>query len=120
MAASSTHLLLQKKEAGSSGASSTRVKKEPGVTPASFARHLEEDAARQLEYQAPNDPEEFPGQRAAERTSLNEVQPGTLEFALAWSRKNAKRTEAKHARPLGLCVNLEEEDAGPSQWRGGD
>jgi hypothetical protein len=43
-----------------------------------------------------------------------------LEFALAWSRKNAKRTEAKHARPLGLCVNLEEEDAGPSQWRGGD
>jgi hypothetical protein len=67
-----------------------RIKKDPGVTPASFthvkkehnalappsskkARCLAEDAARQLEYQAPDDPEEFPVQRAAERASFNKV-----------------------------------------------
>jgi hypothetical protein len=128
--------------------SSARVKKEPG-TPASFrrikkepsfftrvkkehdmpappsskkVRWLADDAARQLDYQAPNDPEEFPSQRAAERTSFNEVQPGTLEFALAWSRKYTKRAEAERARRLGLCVNLEEDDddAGPSRWRSDD
>jgi hypothetical protein len=151
MAAPSTRL-LRPKEVGSSGASSARVKsepggsfacvkKEPGVTPASFARvkkehgvpmphstkkarRLTEDAARQLDYQDPDDPEEFPGLRATERASFNEVQSGTLEFALAWSRQDAKRAEAKRARPLNLCVNLEEdkddEDASPSQWRGGD
>jgi hypothetical protein len=54
------------------------------------------------------DPEEFPGLRAAERESFNEVQSGTLEFALAWSRQDAKRVE-------------DEYDASPS-WRrdGGD
>jgi hypothetical protein len=42
-----------------------------------------------------------------------------LEFALAWSRKDAKRAEAERAR-LGLCVNLdndEEDDAGPRTSR---
>jgi hypothetical protein len=47
-----------------------------------------------------------------------------LEFALAWSRQDAKKAEAERARRLGLCVNLEEddeeEDVGPSQWRDGD
>jgi hypothetical protein len=87
-----------KKEPGTP-ASFTRVKKEPcsfthvkkehdaPAPPYSKkARCLAEDTARQLDYQAPDDPEEFPGQRAAERTLFNEVQPGTLEFALAWSR----------------------------------
>jgi hypothetical protein len=94
MVVPSTRLLRPKKEAGSSGASSTRVKKEPGVTPASFAhvkkennapappstkkaRRLGEDVARQLEYQAPDDPEEFPGLRATECATFNEVQLGT-------------------------------------------
>jgi hypothetical protein len=118
------------------------VKKEPG-TPASFKRVKKDHdapaspsskkarrraaAASHLAYQAPDDPEEFPGQRAAEDASFNEVQLGTLEFALAWSRQDAKRAEAERARRLGLCVNLEEEDAdeedddaGPSRWRGGD
>jgi hypothetical protein len=97
--APTTRLLRSKKESGSSGASSAWVKKETG-TPASFtrvkkdlgsftrikkehdapappslkkARRLTEDVARQLAYQAPDDPEEFPGPRAAERTSFNEV-----------------------------------------------
>jgi hypothetical protein len=65
-----------KKEAVSP-ASFTRIKKEPGVTPDSHAhvkkeprapaprsskkaRHLTKDTAQQLEYQAPDDPEEFP------------------------------------------------------------
>jgi hypothetical protein len=46
-----------------------------------------------------------------------------LEFALAWSRQDAKRDEAERACLLGLYVNLEddeEEDAGPSQLRGSD
>jgi hypothetical protein len=61
-----------------------------------------------------------------ERASFNEVQPGTLEFALAWSRQDAKRAKAERARRLGLCVNLEDDDegekddAGPSQWHRGD
>jgi hypothetical protein len=103
-----TRLLRPKKEPRI-GASSARVKKEPG-TPASFtrvkkepvsftrvkkehdaptppslkkARRLANKAARQLDYQAPDDPEEFPGPRVAEVESFNEVQPGTLEFALA-------------------------------------
>jgi hypothetical protein len=58
----------------------------------------------------------------AEVESFNEVQPGTLEFALAWSRQDAKRAEAERARRLGVCVNLdynEDDDAGPSWRRGG-
>jgi hypothetical protein len=49
-----------------------------------------------------------------------------LEFALAWSRQDAKRAKAECAHRLDLCVNLEEDDeeqeeeAGPSQWHGGD
>jgi hypothetical protein len=79
MAAPSTCLLRPKKEAGSSDASSAttasfvHVKKEPGMTLA-FLVHVKkapappstkkacglgEDAARQLEYQALGDPEEF-------------------------------------------------------------
>jgi hypothetical protein len=126
-----------KKEPGTP-ASFTRVKKEPDsftrlkkehdapAPPSSKkARRLADEAARQLDYQAPDDPEEFPGLRAAQRESFNEVQPGTLEFALAWSRQDAKRAEAERARCLGLCVNLDEEeeedDAGPSwRCRGGD
>jgi hypothetical protein len=102
-----THLLRLKKEPRLD-ASSARVKKDPG-TPTSFtrvkepvsftrvkkehgapappslkkARRLADKAAHQLDYQAPDDPEEFPGQRAVEVESFNEVQPGTLEFALA-------------------------------------
>jgi hypothetical protein len=143
----STHLLRPKKEPGP-GASNARVK-EPG-TPASFtrvkkepdsftrvkkehdaptppssekARRLADNAARQLAHQAPEDTEEFPSQRAAECASLNKVQSGTLEFALAWSRQDVKKAEAERARRLSLCVNLEddeeEDDAGPSQWRRG-
>jgi hypothetical protein len=142
-----TRLLRPKKESGSSGVSSARVKKEPG-TPASFTRvkkepdvtpgslahvkkepgapappslkkacRLVEDAALQLEYQAP---EEFPGLKAVELASFNEIQPGTLDFVLAWSRQGAKKADAERALRLGLCVNLEEDDdeeedeAGPS------
>jgi hypothetical protein len=99
-----TCLLRPKKEPGSSGASSVWVKKETD-TPASFthvkkesgsftrvkkehdaptpasskkARRLTEDAARQLAYQALDDTE-FPGKRAAERASFNEVQAGREE-----------------------------------------
>jgi hypothetical protein len=96
-------------------ASFRRVKKEPG----SFTHVKKEDdapaphsskkawrlaaaAACQLDYQAPNDPEEFPGQRAAKRTSFNKVLPGTLEFPLAWSRQDAKRAEAECTPPLPL------------------
>jgi hypothetical protein len=44
-----------------------------------------------------------------------------LEFALAWSRQDAKRAEAERPRRLDLCVNLEEDDdAEPSKWRSGD
>jgi hypothetical protein len=148
--------LLRPKKEPKPGASSARVKKEPGM-PASFARvkkepdsfthvkkehgapalssskkarRLADEAARQLDYQTPDAPEEFPGQRAVERASFNEVQLGTLQFALAWSRQDAKRAETERARRLGLCVNLEEDDeeeeddaaAGLSQWRrgGGD
>jgi hypothetical protein len=57
-----------------------------------------------------------------ERTSFNEVQSGTLQFALTWSRQDAKRAEAERVHRLGLCVNLEDDDddAGPSQGRHGD
>jgi hypothetical protein len=109
-----TRILRPKKEPGL-GASSDWVKKEPG-TPASFtrvkkepvsftrvkkehdapappslkkARRLADEAARQLDYQALDDPKEFPGPRAAEVESFNEVQPGTLEFTLARSRQDA-------------------------------
>jgi hypothetical protein len=112
----STRVLRPKKEPGSSGTSSARVKNEPD-TPASFthvkmepgsfthvkkehdapappsskkARHLAEDASRQLDYRATDDPEEFPSKRAAERASFNEVQPGTLEFALACPGKTRR------------------------------
>jgi hypothetical protein len=81
---------------------------------------LAEDAALQLEYQTSDNPEEFPGLKAAELASFNEVQPGTLDFALAWSRQDAKRADTERALCLGLCVNLEDDDAGPSQWRGDD
>jgi hypothetical protein len=37
-----------------------------------------------------------------------------LEFALAWSRQDAKRAEAERTRRLGLYVNLEDDDAGRS------
>jgi hypothetical protein len=47
------------------------------------ARCLADEAARQLDYQTPDETEEFPGQRAAERASFNQVQPGTVQFALA-------------------------------------
>jgi hypothetical protein len=102
------------------------VKKEPSApAPPSLKKawRLTEDAALQLEYHAPNDPKEFPGLKAAELASFNEVQPGTLDFVLAWSRQDTKKADAERARRLGLCVNLEnndDDDAGPSQWRGDD
>jgi hypothetical protein len=118
-----------KKELGTS-ASFTRVKKEPisfthvkkehdVPTPPSLkkSRRLTDEAARQLNYQAPDDLEQFPGLRATELESFNEVQSGTLEFALAWSKQDAKRAEAERTRCLDLCVNLddkEDNDAGPS------
>jgi hypothetical protein len=44
-----------------------------------------------------------------------------LDFALAWCRQDTKKADAERALRLGLCVNLEDDDdAGPSQWRGGD
>jgi hypothetical protein len=64
-----------------------RVKKEPGAPPSlKKAQRLAEDTALQLEYQASDDPVEFPGLKAAELASFNVVQPGSLDFALAWSR----------------------------------
>jgi hypothetical protein len=43
-----------------------------------------------------------------------------LEFALAWSRQDAKRAKAERTRRLNLYVNLADDDkednAGPS-WR---
>jgi hypothetical protein len=65
------------------------------------ARRLADEATRQLDYQAPDDPKAFPGLRAAERESFNKVQPGALEFTLAWSRQDARRAEAERARRLG-------------------
>jgi hypothetical protein len=46
-----------------------------------------------------------------------------LDFVLAWSRKDAKKADVERVLCLGLCVNLEDDDednAGPSEWRGGD
>jgi hypothetical protein len=44
-----------------------------------------------------------------------------LDFVLTWSRQDAKKADAERARRLGICVNLEDDDdAGSSQWRGGD
>jgi hypothetical protein len=62
------------------------------------------------------------GLNAAELASFDEVQPGTLDFILVWSRQDAKKAEKERARRLDLCVNLEDDDdnAGPSQWRDGD
>jgi hypothetical protein len=86
------------------------------------ARRLAEEATLQLEYQAPDDSEEFPDPKAVELTSFNEVRPGTLDFVLAWSRQDAKKADTERARRLGLCVNLEddddEDDAGPTQRPG--
>jgi hypothetical protein len=126
-----TRLLRPKKEPGL-GASSARVKKEPvsftrvkkehsaPAPPSSKkARRLADEAAGQLDYQAPDDPEEFPDLRVAEVESFNEVQPGTLELALAWSRQDTKRAEGERARCLGLCVNLNNDDARPSWCRAG-
>jgi hypothetical protein len=107
-----------KKEPGTP-ASFTRVKKEPvsftrvnkehdaPAPPSSKkARHLADEATRQLDYQASDDLEKFPRLRAAELESFNEEGRG--------------RARARH---LGLCVNLdddeEEDDAGPSWRRGG-
>jgi hypothetical protein len=113
-------------------ASFTRVKKEPGITQGSLAcikkdsdapappslkkaRRLVEDAALQLKYQVPDDPEEFPGLRVAELASFNKVQPRTLDFVLAWSKQDAKKADAERALCLGLCVNLEEDDEGDDE-----
>jgi hypothetical protein len=65
---------------------------------------------RQLDYQTPDDPEEFPDLRAAERAFFNEVQPGSLEFTLVWSGQDTKKAEAERVCRLDLCVNLEEDD----------
>jgi hypothetical protein len=104
--------------------SHARVKKEPdALAPPSSKKtwRLAEDTAFQLEYQAADDPEEFYGLKAAELASFNEVQPGTLDFVLTWSRQDTKKADAERARRLGLYANLEDDDdAGPSQWRGGD
>jgi hypothetical protein len=82
-----------------------RVKKEPGAPPSlKKARRLTEDAVLQLKYQAPDDSEEFPGLKAVELASFNEVQSGSLNFALAWSRKDAKKAETERALCLGLYV----------------
>jgi hypothetical protein len=72
-----------KKEPGTP-TSFTRVKKEPNsfthvkkehdapAPPSSKkALYLTDKAARRLDYQAPDNPEEFPGLRAAERESFN-------------------------------------------------
>jgi hypothetical protein len=96
-----TRILRPKKEPGL-GASSDWVKKEPvsftrvkkehdaPVPPSSKkARRLADEAARQLDSQALDDPKEFPGLRATKVESFNEVQPGTLEFTLARSRQDA-------------------------------
>jgi hypothetical protein len=130
-----TRLLRPKKEPGL-GASSAQVKKEHGSFTRVKKEHdapappsskkaccLTDEAARQLDYQAPDDPEVFPGLREAERESFNEVQLGTLDFTLARSRQDVKRAEAERARRLGLYVNLDEEEeednTGPSWRRGG-
>jgi hypothetical protein len=84
-------------------------------------RRLRDDAEGRLQYRAPNYPEEFPGLRAAERISFNEVQPGTLEYVLVWSWQDTKKKAVERGRRLDLFVNLENDDeAGPSQRRYSD
>jgi hypothetical protein len=98
-----------KKEASAPLTPLVRVKKEAGVVPPSMKKacRLAEDAAHQLQYQAPDDSDEFLGQRAAERASVNEVQPGTLKFTLAGPGRTRRRPRQS--------AHLEDEDAGPSQ-----
>jgi hypothetical protein len=54
--------------------------------------------------QASDDPKEFPGQRAAERASFNDVQSRTLEFYRAWSRQDAKKANPERAPPHPLLA----------------
>jgi hypothetical protein len=87
----------------------TRVKKEhdkPAPPSSKKARRIADEATRQLDYQASDDPEEFPGLRAAERESFNEVQRGTLEFALAWSRQDAKIGPRQSARAASVSASI--------------
>jgi hypothetical protein len=73
-----------------------------------------EYAARELQFQAPDDPKEFSGQRVAKCTSFNEVQPARYDFTLAWSKSEAKKKAAWRARWLGICVDLNDDEAGTS------
>lgn len=110
------------------GAGSSRVKKpkpEPVWQPPPAY------AATQLQLKAPEDPEDFPGQREVERASFHDVPPASLEFALAWSKAEAEKEAAEKERRRqaaqrtlwdGNFVDLAAaaDDAGPSQWWGGD
>jgi hypothetical protein len=53
--------------------------------------------------------------KAVELASFNEIQLGTLDFVLAWSRQDAKKADVERALRLGLCVNLEEDDEGDDE-----
>lgn len=50
----------------------------------------------------------------AMRASFEEVQPASLEFVLAWSRREAEEVERRRARErarlLGLVVDLGDDD----------
>jgi hypothetical protein len=86
----------------------TRVKKEHNAhaPPSSKkARRLADEAARQLDYQVPDNPVEFPGPRAVERESFNEVQPGTLEFALPGPGKTQRGPrQSAHAASVSVLI----------------
>jgi hypothetical protein len=87
----------------------THVKNEhdaPAPPSSKKVRHLAKDATCQLDYQAPDDPEECPGKRAVECASFNEVQPGTLEFTLAWSRQDVERAASASTWRRRTCLSL--------------
>jgi hypothetical protein len=77
---------------------------------------LAEYKHRQLQLASNGDPEDFLGQRAAERDSFNVVLPVSEEFALAWSRREAAREARERARRMGNFVDLaaNDDEAGPN------
>jgi hypothetical protein len=59
-------------------------------------------AATQIVLRANDVPEDFPGQRMAMCASIEEVEPTSLEFSLAWSKaetEKGKRRRWDHAPP---------------------
>jgi hypothetical protein len=113
----------------------TRIKEEPDASAPPSSKKawcLTKDTVLQLEYQALDDPKEFLGLKAAKFASFNEVQLGTLDFVLAWSRQDVKkptrsgrvasasvstwRTRTTTARASGVAA-MTARDAAPGRQR---